>query len=329
MQTRRLGRNGPEVSALGLGCMGMSDFYGSHDDAASAALIRSALDRGVNFLDTADMYGPFTNEQLVGRAIRGRRREVFLATKFGIQRDPADPARRGFNGRPEYVRSACDASLKRLGVDCIDLYYQHRVDPGTPIEDTVGAMGELVRAGKVRHLGLSEAGPATLRRACAVHPITALQTEYSLWTRDPENEILATCDALGIGFVAYSPLGRGFLTGAIRSPDDFEHDDYRRHSPRFQGENFSNNLRLVEQIRALATGKGCTPAQLALAWILARNPHIVPIPGTRKLARLGENLGALDVRLDADELARIDALFPPDAASGLRYPEAMMKAVRA
>ena len=329
MQMRRLGRNGPEVSALGLGCMGMSDFYGSHDDAASAALIRSALDRGVNFLDTADMYGPFTNEQLVGRAIRGRRREVFLATKFGIQRDPADPARRGFNGRPEYVRSACDASLKRLGVDCIDLYYQHRVDPGTPIEDTIGAMGELMRAGKVRHLGLSEAGPATLRRACAVHPITALQTEYSLWTRDPENEILATCDALGIGFVAYSPLGRGFLTGAIRSPDDFEPDDYRRHSPRFQGENFSSNLRLVEQIRALATGKGCTPAQLALAWILARNPHIVPIPGTRKLARLEENLGALDVRLDADELARIDALFPPDAASGLRYPEAMMKAVRA
>ena len=329
MQTRRLGRNGPEVSALGLGCMGMSDFYGSHDDAASAALIGSALDRGVNFLETADMYGPFTNEQLVGRAIRGRRREVFLATKFGIQRDPADPARRGFNGRPEYVRSACDASLKRLGVDYIDLYYQHRVDPGTPIEDTIGAMGELVRAGKVRHLGLSEAGPATLRRACAVHPITALQTEYSLWTRDPENEILATCDELGIGFVAYSPLGRGFLTGAIRSPDDFEPDDYRRHSPRFQGENFSSNLRLVEQIRALATGKGCTPAQLALAWILARNPHIVPIPGTRKLARLEENLGALDVRLDADELARIDALFPPDAASGLRYPEAMMKAVRA
>ncbi len=329
MQTRRLGRNGPEVSALGLGCMGMSDFYGSHDDAASAALIKSALDRGVNFLDTADMYGPFTNEQLVGRAIRGRRREVFLATKFGIQRDPADPTRRGFNGRPEYVRSACDASLKRLGVDCIDLYYQHRVDPGTPIEDTVGAMGDLVRAGKVRHLGLSEAGPATLRRACAVHPITALQTEYSLWTRDPENEILATCAALGVGFVAYSPLGRGFLTGAIRSPDDFEPDDYRRHSPRFQGENFSSNLRLVEQIRTLATGKGCTPAQLALAWILARDPHIVPIPGTRKLARLEENLGALDVRLDAAELARIDALFPADAASGLRYPEAMMKSVRA
>ncbi len=329
MQTRRLGRNGPEVSALGLGCMGMSDFYGSHDDAASEALIKSALDRGVNFLDTADMYGPYTNEQLLGRAIKGRRAQVFIATKFGIQRDPADPVRRGFNGRPEYVRSACDASLKRLDVDYIDLYYQHRVDPATPIEDTVGAMGELVRAGKVRYLGLSEAGPATLRRACAVHPITALQTEYSLWTRDPENELLATCDALGIGFVAYSPLGRGFLTGAIRSPDDFEPDDYRRHSPRFQGENFSNNLRLVEQIRTLATGKGCTPAQLALAWILARNPHIVPIPGTRKLARLEENLGALDVRLDAAELARIDALFPADAASGLRYPEAMMKAVRA
>ena len=328
MQTRRLGRNGPEVSALGLGCMGMSDFYGSHDDVASEALIKSALDRGVNFLDTADMYGPYTNEQLLGRAIKGRRAQVFIATKFGIQRDPADPARRGFNGRPEYVRSACDASLKRLGVEHIDLYYQHRVDTDTPIEDTVGAMADLVRAGKVRYLGLSEAGPKTLARACAVHPITALQSEYSLWTRDPEDGVLATCARLDVGFVAYSPLGRGFLTGAIHSVDDFEADDYRRNSPRFQGENFQRNLKLVEQIRALASAKHCTPAQLALAWVLARDPHIVPIPGTRKLARLQENIGALDVQLDAVELARIDALFPQDAASGLRYPEAMMRSVR-
>ncbi len=328
MQTRRLGRNGPEVSALGLGCMGMSDFYGSHDDVASEALIKSALDRGVNFLDTADMYGPYTNEQLLGRAIKGRRAQVFIATKFGIQRDPADPARRGFNGRPEYVRSACDASLKRLGVEHIDLYYQHRVDTDTPIEDTVGAMADLVRAGKVRYLGLSEAGPETLARACAVHPITALQSEYSLWTRDPEDGVLATCARLDVGFVAYSPLGRGFLTGAIHSVDDFEADDYRRNSPRFQGENFQRNLKLVEQIRALASAKHCTPAQLALAWVLARDPHIVPIPGTRKLARLQENIGALDVQLDAVELARIDALFPQDAASGLRYPEAMMRSVR-
>ncbi len=328
MQTRRLGRNGPEVSALGLGCMGMSDFYGSHDDVASEALIKSALDRGVNFLDTADMYGPYTNEQLLGRAIKGRRAQVFIATKFGIQRDPADPARRGFNGRPEYVRSACDASLKRLGVEHIDLYYQHRVDTGTPIEDTVGAMADLVRAGKVRYLGLSEAGPETLARACTVHPITALQSEYSLWTRDPEDDVLAACARLDVGFVAYSPLGRGFLTGAIHSVDDFEADDYRRNSPRFQGENFQRNLKLVEQIRALASAKHCTPAQLALAWVLARDPHIVPIPGTRKLARLQENIGALDVQLDAVELARIDALFPQDAASGLRYPEAMMRSVR-
>ncbi|MHB8311296.1 MAG: aldo/keto reductase, partial [Metallibacterium sp.] len=296
--------------------------------AASEALIKSALDRGVNFLDTADMYGPYTNEQLVGRAIKGRRAQVFIATKFGIQRDPADPTRRGFNGRPEYVRSACDASLKRLGVEHIDLYYQHRVDTSTPIEDTVGAMADLLRAGKVRYLGLSEAGPETLARACAVHPITALQSEYSLWTRDPEDGVLAACARLGVGFVAYSPLGRGFLTGAIHSVDDFEADDYRRNSPRFQGENFQKNLKLVEQIRTLAGSKHCTPAQLALAWVLARDPHIVPIPGTRKLARLEENIGALDVSLDAAELARIDALFPQDAASGLRYPEAMMRSVR-
>ena len=327
MDMRRLGRDGPAVSALGLGCMGMSDFYGSHDDAVSEALIRSALDRGVNFLDTADMYGPFTNEELVGRAIKGRRSQAFIATKFGIQRDAHDPTKRGINGHPEYVHSACDASLKRLGVDHIDLYYQHRVDTTTPIEDTIGAMADLVRAGKVRYLGLSEAGPETLARAFAVHPISALQTEYSLWTRDPEDGVLASCARLGVGFVAYSPLGRGFLTGAIKRVDDFEADDYRRNSPRFQGENFQKNLKLVEQIRTLASAKHCTPAQLALAWVLARDPHIVPIPGTRKLARLEENLGALDVSLDAAELARIDALFPQDAASGLRYPETMMRLI--
>ncbi|WP_079415507.1 aldo/keto reductase [Thiomonas intermedia] len=328
MDTRHLGRDGPEVSAIGLGCMGMSDFYGSHDDAASEALIGAALDRGVSLLDTADAYGPHTNEQLVGRAIQGRRAQVFLATKFGIRRDPADPSARGIDGRPEYVRSACDASLKRLGVDHIDLYYQHRVDASMPIEDTVGAMADLVRVGKVRYLGLSEAGPATLRRAHAVHPITALQSEYSLWTRDPEDEVLATCAELGVGFVAYSPLGRGFLTGAIRSPADFETGDYRRGSPRFQGENFERNLELVGAVRDLAAAKGCTPAQLALAWVLGRDPHIVPIPGTRRLARLEENLGALRVTLTREERERIDTLFPQDAASGARYPETMMGLVR-
>lgn len=328
MYTRRLGPDGPEVSALGLGCMGMSDFYGSHDEAASEALIHAALDRGVTLLDTADIYGPHTNEQLVGRAIKGRRAEVFLATKFGIQRDPADPRARGVNGRPEYVRSACDASLQRLGVEQIDLYYQHRIDPQVPIEETVGTMADLVRAGKVRYLGLSEASPATLRRASAVHPITALQSEYSLWTRDPEDEVLDTCAELGVGFVAYSPLGRGFLTGAIRSPADFEADDYRRQSPRFQGEYFQKNLELVDQVKTISKDKGCTPAQLVLAWVLARNPHIVPIPRTRRLARLEENLGALGVKLDADDIGRIDALFPPEAASGSRYPESMMHLLR-
>jgi aryl-alcohol dehydrogenase-like predicted oxidoreductase len=325
MQTRTLGLNGPTVSALGLGCMGMSEFYGARDDDESIATIHRALDLGVNFLDTSDVYGPYTNEVLVGRAIADRRDEVVLATKFGIVRDPDDPAARGQNGRPEYVRQAAEASLKRLGVDHIDLYYQHRVDPATPIEETVGAMAELVQAGKVRYLGLSEASPETLRRASAVHPITALQTEYSLWSREPEDEILPTCRELGIGFVAYSPLGRGFLTGAIQSIDDLDEDDYRRFSPRFQGENFQRNLDLVTKISELAADKAVTPAQLALAWVLSQGEDIVPIPGTKRRARLEENAAAVDVVLSDDELREIaDAL--PEAA-GLRYPEAMMQSV--
>lgn len=330
MQMRTLGNHGPLVSALGLGCMGMSDFYSGRDDAESIATIRHALDRGLTLLDTADMYGPHTNEVLVGQAIKGRRDEVFLATKFGIVRDPNDPTVRGISGRPEYVRAACDASLKRLGVDTIDLYYQHRVDPSVPIEETVGAMAELVQAGKVRYLGLSEASGATLERACKVHPIAALQSEFSLWTRDPQtNGMLDACRRLGVTLVAYSPLGRGFLTGAITKPEDFDADDYRRHSPRFQGENFARNLSLVEQVQALAARKGCTPAQLALAWVLAQGQDVVAIPGTKRRSRLDENLGALQVQLSAAELAAIDAVFPPDAASGPRYPEAMMAAVNA
>ena len=327
MQTRTLGRAGLEVSALGLGCMGMSDFYGQPDDSESIRTLHRALELGVTFFDTADMYGPFKNEELLGQAFRGRRQQVVLATKFGIERDLNDPARRGINGRPEYVRSACEASLRRLGTDHIDLYYQHRVDPNTPIEDTVGAMSRLVEEGKVRFLGLSEAAPATLRRAVAVHPIAALQSEYSLWSRDPEDEILPTCRELGVGFVPYSPLGRGFLTGQITAFDDLAPDDYRRHTPRFQGENFQKNLDLVARINGLARQKRCTPGQLALTWVLAQGEDIVPIPGTKRVSYLEENLGALEVNLSAAELRELDEIAPKGAAAGQRYPAAMMGSV--
>jgi aryl-alcohol dehydrogenase-like predicted oxidoreductase len=328
MKTRRLGRDGPVVSALGLGCMGMSEFYGAHDDAESLATLYYALDRGVTLLDTADMYGPYTNEELLGRALRGRRAQAFLATKFGFVRDAANPQAHALDGRPARVREACAASLKRLEVTHIDLYYLHRADPRVPIEDTVGAMAELVREGKVRYLGLSEVAPQTLERAQRVHRITALQSEYSLWTRDPEDGALAACERLGVGFVPYSPLGRGFLTGALKSPADFAPDDYRRINPRFQGENFTRNLSLVEKVRALARDKGCTAAQLALAWVLAQGEHIVPIPGTRRRRNLDENLGALEVTLSAGECAAIDAVFPASAIAGARYPEEMMRLVR-
>ncbi|NYZ61217.1 aldo/keto reductase [Luteimonas deserti] len=329
MKTRTLGLGGPSVSAIGLGCMGMSAFYGARGSEADAiAVVHHALDQGITLLDTADMYGPHTNETLVGRAIAGRRDDVFLATKFGIRLDPADPRTRRIDGRPEYVTAACEASLARLGVETIDLYYQHRVDPAVPIEDTVGAMARLVEQGKVRHLGLSEASADTLRRACAVHPITALQSEYSLWSRDPETTgTLAACRELGMGFVAYSPLGRGFLTGTIRTPDDFDADDVRRQAPRFQGENFDRNLALVEQVQAIAQDYGVTPAQLALAWVLARGEDVVPIPGTRRLGFLDENIAALAIHLTDDDLARIDAIFPPDAAAGTRYPAGGMAAL--
>ncbi|HEX5727177.1 MAG TPA: aldo/keto reductase [Longimicrobiaceae bacterium] len=327
MEQRTLGTQGLVVSAPGLGCMGMSEFYGPGDEAESVATLHRALELGCTFLDTADMYGPFKNEELLGRALRGRRSEVTLATKFGIVRSATDPGVRGVSGRPEYVRQACDGSLRRLGVEVIDLYYQHRVDPEVPIEDTVGAMSRLVEEGKVRFLGLSEAGPATLRRAHAVHPITALQTEYSLWSRDPEDEILPTVRELGIGFVAYSPLGRGFLTGRFRTIDDLAPDDFRRASPRFQGENFQKNLDLVARIEELARAKGCTASQLALAWVLAQGKDIVPIPGTKRRAYLEENLAALEVELTPDDLARIDEIAPQGVAAGTRYPEAGMRAV--
>jgi len=327
MRLRELGRSGLKVSEIGLGCMGMSEFYGPHDDQESIATIHRALELGINFLDTADAYGPYTNEELVRRALQGRREKVVVATKFGIVRDPNNPAARGVSGKPEYVRACCEASLRRLGVEAIDLYYQHRVDLSTPIEETVGAMAQLVKEGKVRYLGLSEAGPQTLRRAVKVHPIAALQTEYSLWSREPESEILAVCRELGIGFVAYSPLGRGFLTGQFKSASDFPADDYRRNSPRFQGENFQKNLDLVKKVDEIAREKGCKPSQLALAWVLAQGKDIVPIPGTKRRKFLEENVGALNVKLTAEGLRRIDEVFPPDAASGPRYPEHMMALV--
>jgi aryl-alcohol dehydrogenase-like predicted oxidoreductase len=326
MEQRRLGMEGLTVPALGLGCMGMSDFYAGRDDAESVATIHRALDLGITFLDTADVYGPSTNEELVGRAIKGRRDEVVLATKFGNVRGP-DGSWRGVNGRPEYVREACAASLKRLGVDYFDLYQQHRVDRAVPIEETVGAMAELVREGKVRYLGLSEAGPAAIRRAHAVHPISSLQTEYSLWTRDVEPEILPTCRELGIGFIAYSPLGRGFLTGRFQLLEDLAADDYRRHHPRFQAENFEKNLELVRRIEEIAREKRCTPAQLALAWLLARGPDIVPIPGTKKRKYLEENVGALGIALSEEDVRRIEDAAPPGVAAGLRYPEQALRAL--
>jgi len=328
METRKLGQQGLEVSALGLGCMGMSDFYGSRDETESIATINRALDLGVTFLDTADMYGVGANEELVGRVVRERREWIVVATKFGNVRG-SDGSFKGINGRPDYVRSACDASLKRTGLDVIDLYYQHRVDPDVPIEETVGAMADLVRAGKVKYLGLSEAAPATIRRAHAVHPITALQTEYSLWSRDVEDQILPTVRELGIGFVPYSPLGRGFLTGQFKTPDDLDAGDTRRNHPRFQGAAFQKNLDLVAAIDTMAADKGCTPAQLALAWVLRQGEDIVPIPGTKRRKYLEDNLGALDVELSDADLARIDDILPPGAAQGTRYPDASMASIDA
>ncbi|CAI8769356.1 pyridoxine 4-dehydrogenase [Pseudomonas sp. IT-P253] len=327
MQTRQLGKNGPQVSAIGLGCMGMTDFYTTGTDTREAtATLHRALELGVNLLDTADMYGPHTNETLIGKAIVGKRDQVFLASKFGIVRDPANPGARGVNGRPEYIRQAIDGTLERLGVETLDLYYQHRIDPQVAIEETVGAMAELVKAGKVRYLGLSEASAATLERAHKVHPISALQSEYSLWSRDQEeNGCLAACQRLGVAFVPYSPLGRGFLTGALKSPDDFAADDYRRFSPRFQGENFAKNLLLVQQVQALAAEKGVTAGQLALAWVLAQGDYLIPIPGTKQRKYLEENVAALDVKLSREELHALETIFPANATAGLRYPEEVMK----
>jgi len=330
MKTRQLGKNGPQVSIQGLGCMGMSEFYGPGDEKESIATLERALDLGITFWDTSDAYGPHTNEELLGRTLKGRRDAVFLATKFGIVRDPDDALKRGVSGRPDYVRGSVEASLRRLQTDHIDLYYQHRVDRTVPIEETVGAMARLVEEGKVRYLGLSEASAESIRRAAATHPIAALQSEYSLWTRDPETTgTLAACREHGIAFVAYSPLGRGFLTGAITKPEDFAEDDYRRINPRFTGENFTKNLAIVEKVRRFAADKGCTPGQLALAWVIAKGDDLIPIPGTKRVKYLEENAGAVDVVLSPAEVAEIDAVFPPDSAVGDRYASNMMGSVNA